>query len=273
MIYKGKKSRLKTALILTGGGAKGAMQVGALKVILDKIIPDVIIGASIGGLNGAYIALDKPIEELEKAWEDVKPSIFYANPHVFWKFTYAESLYSGKAAMKWLLKKFGNLKFADCEIPLYINATRLSDGKAVNLHKGSVAEAVKASCAILPVLPPAEVDGVRYIDGDISSYLSTDNEILRKCKQLIIINAQFCNGHNSPKEGMLMLTQNAMDFIISRSLRRDIQILEHKKLFKNIVHIEPDPNACYSIADFKRVKELLKLGELAAKKQLKKIIV
>lgn len=70
----------KTALVLSGGGFKGAFQVGALKYLKDnwsKIDPsgnpmkfDLIAGVSVGSLNGVLVASDK-FTELENLWEAV----------------------------------------------------------------------------------------------------------------------------------------------------------------------------------------------------------
>src|SRR5262249_26347136 len=46
-----------TAFVLSGGGARGALQVGALRALLEAgIRPDVIVGTSIGAWNGALLA-------------------------------------------------------------------------------------------------------------------------------------------------------------------------------------------------------------------------
>ena len=70
----------KIALVLSGGGFKGAFQVGALAYLRDhwdEIAPgrpplsfDIVAGVSVGSLNGLLVALNK-FEELEQLWEDV----------------------------------------------------------------------------------------------------------------------------------------------------------------------------------------------------------
>ena len=57
MVLKAKRSRLKTAFVLTGGGSKGALQAGMLKVLFNKIRPDVMIGTSIGAFNAGLACL------------------------------------------------------------------------------------------------------------------------------------------------------------------------------------------------------------------------
>ncbi|VVP38975.1 hypothetical protein PS850_04801 [Pseudomonas fluorescens] len=64
---------MKVGLVLSGGGAKGAYQVGVLKALRElgtRI--DAVSGASIGALNGAILAsspsLDAGIQRLEELW-------------------------------------------------------------------------------------------------------------------------------------------------------------------------------------------------------------
>ena len=62
----------KTAIVLAGGGSLGAVQVGMLKALArQRIVPDFVVGASVGAINGAYFAAE-PNEEgvtrLERVW-------------------------------------------------------------------------------------------------------------------------------------------------------------------------------------------------------------
>ena len=58
----------KTALVLGAGGGFGAYQAGAWSVFADILKPDVIVGASVGSLNGWAIAGGMPIPELLEFW-------------------------------------------------------------------------------------------------------------------------------------------------------------------------------------------------------------
>src|SRR5258708_23131097 len=66
-----------TAFVLSGGTARGALQVGALRALFERDIrPDVIIGTSIGAWNGAWLARNPTlasIEALEDLWRTVHP--------------------------------------------------------------------------------------------------------------------------------------------------------------------------------------------------------
>jgi NTE family protein len=60
----------KTALVLSGGGLFGAYQAGAWKALESRFQPDVVVGASVGSLNGWAIAGGCAGEDLERYWLD-----------------------------------------------------------------------------------------------------------------------------------------------------------------------------------------------------------
>jgi len=70
----------KFALVLSGGGFKGAFQIGALRVLKSnwhRLDPDsngmkfdILAGVSVGSLNGVLTACNE-FDELEKLWLDI----------------------------------------------------------------------------------------------------------------------------------------------------------------------------------------------------------
>ena len=73
----------KVALVLSGGGAKGAFQFGAIKYIeevMKKIYPDfeykIIAGVSVGALNAVMLAMDK-FNDLEEIWNTISADQVY----------------------------------------------------------------------------------------------------------------------------------------------------------------------------------------------------
>ncbi len=59
---------MKTALVLSGGGMFGAWQAGVWRALAPHFTPDLIVGASVGSLNGWIIAGGAPPDELIAAW-------------------------------------------------------------------------------------------------------------------------------------------------------------------------------------------------------------
>ena len=66
---------MTTAFVLSGGGSFGAIQVGMLRALLRRRVrPDVVIGASVGSLNGLWLAANADateVDELVKVWQTV----------------------------------------------------------------------------------------------------------------------------------------------------------------------------------------------------------
>src|ERR1700723_2692984 len=61
---------VSTAFVLGGGGVLGAAEVGMLRALLERgIVPDVIVGSSVGALNGAFIAADPSLASVARMAE------------------------------------------------------------------------------------------------------------------------------------------------------------------------------------------------------------
>jgi len=60
--------RTKTAVVFSAGGMYGAWEVGVWKAVGAALRPDIVVGASIGAVNGYAVAGDCPVETLEQQW-------------------------------------------------------------------------------------------------------------------------------------------------------------------------------------------------------------
>ena len=75
----------RTAFVLAGGGSLGAVQVGMLKALTrQQVIPDFVVGASVGAINGVYFALEPNeagVARLERIWLRIRRAdIFPVSP-------------------------------------------------------------------------------------------------------------------------------------------------------------------------------------------------
>ncbi|HEX4217414.1 MAG TPA: patatin-like phospholipase family protein [Acidimicrobiales bacterium] len=167
----------KTAFVLAGGGNLGATQVGMLQALLESgIAPDVIVGSSVGALNGAFLAGQPDLartESLAKLWtgirrQDIFPFTLgrlvsgalgrrnhFFDPHQFQTFIRKVPL--------------GFRLLEEAAVPLHVMATDLLSGDAVLLSSGLAIDALLASSAIPGVFPPVVIDGRRLIDGGVAA--------------------------------------------------------------------------------------------------------
>ncbi|UUZ61082.1 patatin-like phospholipase family protein [Nocardioides sp. B-3] len=58
---------MTTAFVLGGGGVLGAVEVGMLRALFERdIVPDIVLGTSVGALNGAPVARDPSLDVIDR---------------------------------------------------------------------------------------------------------------------------------------------------------------------------------------------------------------
>ena len=177
----------KTGLVLAGGGAKGAYQIGAYKALKELGFKfDVIVGTSIGAMN-AYILSQGKDAEAETLWTTMKTKEVFDMEHILknkgLKFTTVKNTlneyFSEEAARN------SDIRLGVCttvfpeKTPKYVWADKCPEGKLL--------EYVLASCTLYPVVPPAEIDGVRYIDGGFCDYMPVSMALDAGCDRIIAV--------------------------------------------------------------------------------------
>ena len=184
----------RTALVLSGGGAKGLAHIGVLAA-LDSlgIRPDLVVGSSMGAAVGALYAsgysgreLDSlaravPLSQLFRTYQPRAPrSLGVRRPLVMWEqgdrrfnLQSAAIVESEVNALLNVAMLKGNLiargDFDSLPIPFRAVATDLATGKPVVIGSGDLAQAVRASVAIPLVFAPERRDSQFLADGGLSA--------------------------------------------------------------------------------------------------------
>ena len=165
----------RTALVLSGGASLGAIQVGMLRALVDEgIRPDLIVGTSVGAVNGAFLA-SRPftratLDELAELWLRIRRvQVFPVEPFTgLLGFLGARrNLVPAIALRRLVARHAGADRLEDLPIPLYVIACDVLTGAELRLSEGPLVEAVLASAAIPGVLPPVDWEGRLLMDGGI----------------------------------------------------------------------------------------------------------
>ncbi|CAN5426631.1 patatin-like phospholipase family protein [soil metagenome] len=164
-----------TAFVLGGGGLLGAVEVGMLRALLDQgVRPDLILGTSVGALNGVLVAKDPTpavVQRLMALWESAAGSgeVYGDGPmrQVGRAVRTGTHLHSAKPLRDRLVAELGDLTFADLAVPFQCCAASIERAAEHWFTTGRVTDAVMASAAVPGLLRPAEVDGEHYRDGGI----------------------------------------------------------------------------------------------------------
>lgn len=205
-----QKKRPKVALVLCGGGAKGAAHIGALKVLEEVGMPiDMVVGTSIGGLVGGMYAMGYNAAELDSIvagcdWKYLlsdnaysrrdesftgkvldaryllKIPFYSMNPDVKDSpvSRLPAGLISGQNVLNFLngvsMGYQEQMNFNDLPIPFACVAADLSTGEQIVLDKGELPLCMRATMAIPGVFAPVEMDGKVLVDGGIINNFPVD---------------------------------------------------------------------------------------------------
>ncbi|MBV9095834.1 MAG: patatin-like phospholipase family protein [Streptosporangiaceae bacterium] len=164
---------MTTAFVLGGGGLLGAHEVGMLRALAEADIrPDLVVGTSVGAINGALVAADPAgaAERLAQLWqgEDLRLA-FSETP---WSRTVrlmrsGTHLHSLDPLRRLLERSLPGSDFADLQLPFQCVAASIEAASAHWFSGGPVVPAILASCAVPGLLPPVELDGAHYFDGGL----------------------------------------------------------------------------------------------------------
>jgi len=165
----------RTAFVLGGGGLLGAVEVGMLRALLEAgIEPDVLLGTSVGALNGALVAADPGpgvVDRLVALWESAAASkeVYGDNPvrQVTRAVRTGTHLHSAKPLRERLAGELGDRTFDDLVVEFQCCAASIERASEHWFTSGRVVDAVVASAAVPGLLRPAVVDGEHYLDGGI----------------------------------------------------------------------------------------------------------
>ena len=172
------RRRTINAFVLSGGGPLGALQVGALRALLEAgIAPDLVVGTSVGAINGTMFAFDptaRGIDALEATWRGIREGdLFPGGRLTSWArvLVRGERLFDNSGIRRLVEMRIGRAALEDAQVPLAVVATELDTGRERVFSAGAAVAAVVASAAMPGVFPPVEIDGVRYIDGGVCNNL------------------------------------------------------------------------------------------------------
>ncbi|WP_018155192.1 patatin-like phospholipase family protein [Demetria terragena] len=171
-----------TAFVLGGGGILGATHVGAIRALLDDgIVPDMVLGTSIGAVNGAFVAADPTqagLQRLHALWDELAAAAPWRDPLLRApnrpRTPRATRPRRGRSH---LLRPGPFLHLLDTHLPVerieqmpvpfQCVAASIENASARWFSSGLAAPAILASCAVPGLFPSIEIDGEHYLDGGL----------------------------------------------------------------------------------------------------------
>src|SRR3954463_1192824 len=165
---------MTTAYVLGGGGVLGAAEVGMLRALFEiEAYPDLVLGTSVGALNGAMVARDPTpavIERLTELWQDASTARAVSDrPFRTVRRAVATGTppYSSAFMQRRLVEEFGEATFEELPVRFQVCAASIERAAEHWFTSGRLVDAIMASAAVPGLLPPARVGDEHFLDGGI----------------------------------------------------------------------------------------------------------
>jgi len=177
-----------------GGGPLGAHEVGMLRALIERgIRPDLVLGTSVGAINGVAVAADPSpagIERLTEMWSAIDRSDVFGGSVLGRLATLARTrthLHDGESLRALLTDGLPVGRIEELAVPFQCVAACIERASEHWFDAGPVVDAVLASAAVPGLLPPVAIGGEHFIDGGIVNSIPVTRAIELGATQVFVL--------------------------------------------------------------------------------------
>jgi NTE family protein len=261
------------AFVLSGAGARGTLQVGAMQALLEAgIQPDFLVGTSAGAINAAYMAARglnaESLAAMHAQWKQASFRVIYPG-NVFqaaWRLLRkSPSLYPNDGLRKQILSGLPaeTKTFRDLQLPLYVTAVDILSARLFLFgedSRASIVDAVLASSSIPAIHPPVEYHGLQLVDGGVLANVAVSVAIDKGATEIYALNASSYSGEAVPMEpGVVGVLHQTLTTMMGQSLLEDIARAQASTAI-DLHHVVLRPREPMAFGDFSKADELALAG-------------
>ncbi len=268
------------AFVLSGGGARGALQVGALRALFEaNIRPDLLVGTSVGSVNAAHLALRgmtlPSIDELARAWIDAGTANLLPT-NLVWLVLCA--LFAKAAAHSYRRMhdffvahgltpevRFGDIR----DVRLILVAADLNTGQPVLFGQDpldSVLEGVLASSALPPWVTPVEKNGRVLADGGAISGMSIHAAMEEGATEIVALDLDDRRDISPNARGFFPNLSKFLATMQQHQAEMELALARARRVPVRRIALQGETPV--PIWDFRRSKELIELGYFIACREI-----
>jgi NTE family protein len=222
----------RTAFVLAGGAALGAMQAGMLHALYERgVVPDLLVGTSAGALNAAYVA-SRPqtvatARGLAAVWCGLRrKDVFPLRPATLLPGLTGRSdhLATDRGLRRLAARHLQITRLEDASIPLHLIAWDLLSGQEARLSEGPTIEAVLAAAAIPGLLPPVRLDGRLLTDGGVANNTPISHAIALGAERIYVLPTSDPAAPTAPRppRSVPAAAASALTHLLSARLQADL---------------------------------------------------
>ncbi|HCG6387995.1 serine protease [Vibrio parahaemolyticus] len=253
-------TRPKVAVVLAGGGAKGAAHIGVLKALEEMHIPvDIITGTSMGAYVGGLYATGMSADEIEsfiysvdwnsgyrdrvdrsqrrvrdKEYED-RYQITTDLGLRFGEVRAPTGVVQGQNMLRVLRETTGNLgrfdSFDELAIPYRSVATDILELDEVVIGNGYLVDAMMASMSVPGALPPYKLNGHMLVDGGVVNNMPVD--VARAMGADVVIAVDISTDYKTEDDftGLFTVADQLSNYLVRRSTQQQVETLQEHDVY------------------------------------------
>ena len=176
--------RPREAVVLSGGGSLGAVQIGALRALLEAgVKPDLFIGCSVGALNAAALAMNPTLTRLDEIvaiWRSLdRKDVFGGNKRLLATHIVRgdDHLYEPDALRALVRRTVPIADLSDTQVPCHVVTTDLQTGQSCWWSSGDPLSVLTASACLPAVFPPVRLGDGLHVDGGVTCPVPVDRAL------------------------------------------------------------------------------------------------
>ncbi|EGQ7973268.1 serine protease [Vibrio parahaemolyticus] len=253
-------TRPRVAVVLAGGGAKGAAHIGVLKALEEMHIPvDIITGTSMGAYVGGLYATGMSADEIEsfiysvdwnsgyrdrvdrsqrrvrdKEYED-RYQITTDLGLRFGEVRAPTGVVQGQNMLRVLRETTGNLgrfeSFDELAIPYRSVATDILELDEVVIGNGYLVDAMMASMSVPGALPPYKLNGHMLVDGGVVNNMPVD--VARAMGADVVIAVDISTDYKTEDDftGLFTVADQLSNYLVRRSTQQQVETLQEHDVY------------------------------------------
>lgn len=174
-----RASRPRIAFALSGGGTHGAAQVGMLQALLGAgVVPDVVVGCSVGALNAVFVAADPTparVDELADVWRSLQRRDVFGSPRrktLINALARRDHVYDDAPMRRLIDRMCPVIDLADLKVEGHVVTTDLDTARPVWWTHGPARPVLQATIALPGLFAPVRLPGpsgpTRHVDGGVA---------------------------------------------------------------------------------------------------------
>ena len=264
--------RKPLAFVFSGGGARGALQVGAVQALVEAgYTPDMLVGTSVGAVNACYLAIHgvnlTTIQNLKRIWLEIaKVNLLPEN--YLWltvRYLFNRPIDTTAHRMEHFFLSQGleaGMRFEDIQgVRLYLVSADLIPGK-LKLYGTELTqliyEGLLASTAIPPWLKPIEKTGEMLIDGGAVSNLPIEPAMAQGAQEIIALDLEDLRGVNHEVRGFGPFVARLIHTVEHRQVQLELALAQARKIPVHYINLTGDHSV--ALWDFKQTAHLIEEG-------------